>query len=140
MDGRGIVAALALGASAVQMGTAFLTCTESGAPEAYKRAVLTASEDSTSLTRAFSGRWARGIRNEFIEASERSGAVPLPFPWQNALTRDMRTAASRKNEPGFLSLWAGQGARLARRMSAAELMAALEREIGEIRAELASGH
>jgi nitronate monooxygenase len=140
MDGRGIVAALALGASAVQMGTAFLTCAESGAPEVYKQAVLNAPEDSTSLTRAFSGRWARGIRNEFMDASERSGAEPLPFPWQNALSRDMRAAAGRKNEPGFLSLWAGQGTRLARRMPAAELMAALEREIREIRADLTTGH
>src|SRR2546422_5276819 len=63
MDGRGVAAALALGASAVQMGTAFLTCDESGIPEVYKEAILTAREDATHLTRAFSGRPARGIIN-----------------------------------------------------------------------------
>jgi nitronate monooxygenase len=65
MDGRGIVAAAALGASGVQMGTAFLACPESGASEAYKAAVLAARDDATLLTRAFSGRMARGIANSF---------------------------------------------------------------------------
>ena len=66
MDGRGIAAALALGASAVQMGTAFLTCDEAGIPDAYKQAILGAREDGTRLTRAFSGRPARGIVNRFM--------------------------------------------------------------------------
>ncbi len=136
MDGRGIIAALALGAAAVQMGTAFLTSAESGAAEAYKRAVLEAADDGTSLTRAYSGRWARGIRTHYMEASERSGAVPLPYPWQNALTGPMRAAAARKGEGEYLSLWAGQGAPLARRSGAAELMAAFEREMHAAYAEL----
>ena len=66
MDGRGIAAALALGASAVQMGTAFLTCHEAGVPDAYKEAILRAREDQTRITRAFSGRPARGIVNRFM--------------------------------------------------------------------------
>jgi nitronate monooxygenase len=131
MDGRGIVAALALGASAVQMGTAFLTCDECGAPAAHKRAVLDAADDSTSLTRAFSGRWARGIRNRFMEASRRSGAEPLSYPWQNSLTTPMRAAAGKKGDPDYLSLWAGQGTRLARPMPAADLMRVLEYEMRE---------
>jgi nitronate monooxygenase len=131
MDGRGIVAAMALGASAAQMGTAFLTCDECGAPAAYKSAVLEAADDSTGLTRAFSGRWARGIRNRFMEASRRAGAEPLSYPWQNSLTTPMRAAASRKGEAGFLSLFAGQGTRMSRSMPAADLMQALEREIRE---------
>jgi len=138
MDGRGIVAAMALGASAVQMGTAFLTCHECGAAAAYKRAVLEAADDSTSLTRAFSGRWARGIRNRFMEASKRAGAEPLSYPWQNSLTGPMRAAASRKGETAFLSLFAGQGTRLARSMSAADLMQALEREIGDAITDVSS--
>src|SRR5215831_1024097 len=68
MDGRGIAAALALGAGAVQMGTAFLTCKEAGVPEAYKEAILNAREDQTRITRAFSGRPARGIVNRFMTA------------------------------------------------------------------------
>ena len=136
MDGRGIVAALALGASAVQMGTAFLTCAESGAPEVYKQAVLDAADDSTALTRAFSGRWARGIRNEFMEQSEQAESEPISFPWQNALTRDMRSTAAKTGEKELLSLWAGQGTRMARRMAASELMAALESEIHNTRISL----
>jgi nitronate monooxygenase len=139
MDGRGVVAALVLGASAVQMGTAFLVCAESGAAEAYKQAVLSATENSTSLTSIFSGRWARGIRNRFMEESERSHVEPLSFPWQNALTGPMRKAATKKGDAQYFSLWAGQGTRMARRMSVAELMSALEREIAEAKAPLASG-
>ena len=129
MDGRGIVAALALGASAVQMGTAFLTSDECGASAIYKQAVLDAADDVTALTRAFSGRWARGIRNRFMELSESSEA--LSYPWQNSLTGPMRAAAARKGDRNYVSLFAGQGAALARRMPAAALMAALEREMQE---------
>jgi nitronate monooxygenase len=136
MDGRGIVAALALGASAVQMGTAFLTCAESGAPEVYKQAVLEAADDSTELTRAFSGRWARGIRNDFMVQSQQSGSEPISFPWQNELTRVMRNAAAKRGDKELLSLWAGQGTRLARRMTVAQLMAALEAEIQQTRLAL----
>jgi nitronate monooxygenase len=127
MDGRGIAAALALGASAVQLGTAFLTCDEAGIPDAYKQAILAAREHETRLTRAFSGRPARGIVNRFMTEVER-GAPPeaiLPFPLQNALTRPLRTAAARQGRADFLSLWAGQGLRLARRLPAARLVAAL---------------
>jgi nitronate monooxygenase len=128
MDGRGIAAALALGASAVQMGTAFLTCDEAGIPEAYKAAILAAREDGTRLTRAFSGRPARGIVNRFMTEVERDAAAILPFPLQNALTRPLRAAAARQGRPEFLSLWAGQGVRMARRQSAARLIARLAGE------------
>jgi nitronate monooxygenase len=129
MDGRGIVAALALGASAVQMGTAFLTTRESGAAHCYKQAVVDASENSTTLTRAFSGRWARGIRNRFMQESEASNAEPLSFPWQNSLTTQMRKVAAQKGDTGLLSLWAGQGTRMARTIGAGELVHQLELEI-----------
>jgi nitronate monooxygenase len=130
MDGRGIAAALALGASGVQMGTAFLTSDEAGVPEAYKRAITEAREDETRLTRAFSGRPARGIVNRFLAEMETTGAQDhiLPFPYQNALTRPLRTAAAQRGRAEYLSLWAGQGPRLARRGSAAALVARLASE------------
>jgi nitronate monooxygenase len=126
MDGRGVLAALALGASAVQMGTAFLTCEEAGVPEAYKQALLSAREQETRITRAFSGRPARGIANRFMQ--EIGDDVP-PFPIQNQLTRPLRNAAVKAGRAEYLNLWAGQGVRMARRQSAAQLMAKIEVEL-----------
>ena len=138
MDGRGIVAALALGATAVQMGTVFLTSDEAGIPEAHKAAILSAREDQTRLTRAFSGRPARGIVNRFMEAVEDPGApdAVLPFPLQNALTRPLRTAAGKAGRAEFLSLWAGQGLRLAQRRPAGELVAELLHGTEAVRSRL----
>jgi nitronate monooxygenase len=140
MDGRGIAAALALGAAAAQMGTAFLTCDEAGVPEAHKAAILDAGEHETRVTRAFSGRPARGIVNRFMEAVEggdASGAV-LPFPLQNTLTGAVRTAAAKQGRAEFLPLWAGQGVRLARRQPAAALVERLAREAEAAIGRLAS--
>lgn len=140
MDGRGIVAALALGAAAVQMGTAFLTCHEAGIPEVYKQAIVAAREDETRITRAFSGRPARGILNRFmteIEFGYGDDAI-LPFPLQNSLTRPLRAAAAKLGRAEFLSLWAGQGVRLARRQSASELIARLANETESAAAGLAA--
>jgi nitronate monooxygenase len=132
MDGRGIAASLALGAEAVQMGTAFLTTDESGIPPSYKEAILAADETATRLTRAFSGRAARGIVNRFMEEFERQGAsANLGYPVQNALTRTLRTEAAKQNRSEFLSLWAGQGIRLARRERAGDLVRLLIRELDE---------
>lgn len=130
MDGRGIAAALALGAAAVQMGTAFLTCHEAGVPEVYKQAIVSAREHETRITRAFSGRPARGIVNRFmteIEFKHGDDAI-LPFPLQNLLTRPLRSAAAKLGRAEFLSLWAGQGVRLARRQSASDLVARLAKK------------
>jgi nitronate monooxygenase len=127
MDGRGVAATLVLGAAGAQLGTAFLTCEEAGVPAVYKEAILAAREDATRVTRAFSGRPARGIANRFMTEVDRVGAV-LPFPLQNALTRPLRTAAAKQNRAEFLSLWAGQGLRLARRQKAGELVARLAAE------------
>lgn len=130
MDGRGVAAALALGAVAVQLGTVFLTCDEAGVSDAHKQAILSAREDQTRLTRAFSGRPARGIVNRFMETVEAPGAADavLPFPMQNALTRPMRTAAGQQGRAECLSLWAGQGLRMAKRQPAAEIVQALLRD------------
>jgi nitronate monooxygenase len=129
MDGRGIAAALALGAAAVQLGTAFLTCAEAGIADAYKEAILHAAETDTRVTHAFSGRAARGIVNRFMREIDAAGAGAVAaFPLQNALTRPLRSAAARQGRAEFLSLWAGQGAPLARRQGAADLVARLEQE------------
>jgi nitronate monooxygenase len=130
MDGRGLAAALVLGASAVQMGTAFIACEESGASAVYRQAILHAKETDTTLTQAFSGRSARGIRNRFMAEVEDPDKPPavLPFPLQNALTRPLRTAGSKQGRPEFLSLWAGQGLRMAKWQSAADLVHAIARQ------------
>lgn len=129
MDARGIVAALALGASGVQMGTAFLTCYESGIPAAYKKILLHTNEDNTVLTRVFSGRYARGVRNRFIELMQEHQSDILDYPIQNAFTQPLRKAATKQDNADFLSLWAGQAAYLCKEMSAAELVVELDREV-----------
>ena len=137
MDGRGIAAALALGAAAASLGTAFLACPESGASRAYKDALLaraSGGDDPTALTRAFSGKAARGLRNRFLE--EMAEAPVLPYPAQNALTADLRREAARVGKPDLLSLWAGQGAPLARARPAAVLVRELAREADEALARL----
>jgi nitronate monooxygenase len=129
-DGRGVAAAMVLGASAVQMGTTFLTCDEAGAPDAYKTAIQQATETKTALTRAFSGRPARGIINRFMTEVEASQAI-LSFPQQNHLTRALRREAGRQGRAEFLSLWAGQALRLARREPVATCMQRLEHELDQ---------
>lgn len=130
MDGADIRAAMSTGAAGVQLGTAFLTCPESGIPECHKQAILTCAVDNSQLTTAFSGRAARGIRNRFLLAGESHPEAILPFPWQNSLTRPMRNAAAKAGKPEFLSLWAGQAANRARSLPAAQLVEALVREAG----------
>jgi nitronate monooxygenase len=131
MDGRDVAAALAAGASAAALGTAFLVSPESATSEAHKRAILAARSDTTVITRAFSGRPARGLSNEWINrVAAREDAI-LPYPLQNALTRPMRNAAGKQGEAGFLSLWAGTGVARARAMPAAELVRTLVAELEE---------
>jgi nitronate monooxygenase len=136
MDGRGWVAAEALGAAGVQLGTAFLAADECGTIPAYKDAVLAATDDGTTVTRAYSGRAARGLVTRFLTAVEERQGVILPYPLQNALTRPMRTAANRAGRAELLSLWAGQAARLARRAPAAEIVRWLVSEASRVRASL----
>src|SRR3984957_20525083 len=125
MDGRDIAAAMRLGAAAVQLGTAFLPCRESGAPAVYKRALLEAKRDATVITRAYSGRPARGIANTFIAMMAANEQEIRPFRQQNDLTRPMRNAAGRLGDACFISLWAGQGVARSRAMPAAELVRTL---------------
>lgn len=106
-------------------------------PVAYKQAILTAREHQTRLTRAFSGRPARGIVNRFLTEVDRASEAILPFPFQNALTRPLRNAAAKRGWAEFLSLWAGQGVSLARRQSAATLIARLASEADAVFGRLA---
>lgn len=129
MDGRGIAASLLLGAQAAQLGTAFLCCPESGIPALWKAAILAAGDDSTRLTRAFSGRYARGIVNDFMRRFAAEEQQVPDYPVQNALTADIRQAATRQERAEYLSLWAGQGAGMARALPAAELVRVLMDEL-----------
>lgn len=128
MDGGAISEMLDAGAAAAQLGTAFLVCDESGAPQAYKKALLAAKEDTTVITRAYSGRPARGLRNSFIDMTE--GVPILPFRQQNDLTRPMRNESGKQGLPDYISLWAGRNVARVRAMPAAELMETLVGEIG----------
>ncbi|MCW7538343.1 nitronate monooxygenase [Aquabacterium sp. A7-Y] len=122
-DPRGVRAAQALGASAAAVGTAFLLADECPISAAYKAALSEAADSDTALTRAFSGRWARGIENRFMREM---APLALPdFPIPNALTRPLRQAAGKAGAAQFLSLWAGQAVPLARPMPAAQLVATL---------------
>jgi len=134
MDGRGFAAALALGASAVSLGTAFLRCPEAGTSGPYRAALREARDDSTVITRAFSGRAARGLANRFTR--EMSGEPLAPFPVQNALTREIRAAAVKGGDSGLLSLWAGQGAPMLREEPAREIVARIVREAEAVIARL----
>jgi nitronate monooxygenase len=98
----------------VQMGTAFLTCVESGAHQVHKEAILHANDDHTILTRSFSGKWARGIKNKFILDMQRHERFLPDFPVQNTLTQEIRKTASAQNNQDYLSLWSGQSPRLAK--------------------------
>lgn len=126
MDGAGIAAALALGAQAAQLGTAFIPCNESGAAPIYKQSLLAAREDDTRITEKFSGKPARGLANRFMK--EMASAPQLPFPAQGGLTGKLRAASGKAGKPDFVAMWAGQAAPLARTMAAAELIRALEEE------------
>ena len=128
MDGSGIAASLALGAGAAQLGTAFIPCRESGAPEVHKQAILRAREDDTRITEKFSGRAARGIANRFLREAESKRFPRIAFPAQNSLTGRLRAASAKAGNPDFYALWAGQAAGLARALPAAELIAQLEQE------------
>jgi len=129
MDGSDIKAALALGAAAVQMGTAFLITDESGIHPAYKQRLIEAEGQPTRLTRSFSGRYARGIENRFMRQMAPLETQVPPYPVQNALTGSIRAAAASSNDTELMSLWAGTGVARARPMPAEQLIALLASEL-----------
>jgi nitronate monooxygenase len=122
MDGRGVAAALALGASAVQMGTAFLLADEAVDGPVWQARIREVPDDATRLTRAFSGRYARGIENRFMrEMRAAEGDIPA-YPVQNRLTQPLRAAAAKAGNPEMMSLWAGQAVTLATPGKSADLV------------------
>ena len=122
MDGRGVAAALALGAVAAQMGTAFLLSDQTGISGAWRGALEGAGDDPTRLTRALTGRYARGIENRYMAAMRPvEGEVPA-YPVQNRLTQPLRAAGAKAGDTDVLSLWAGQAVKLAGPGDAGELV------------------
>ncbi len=111
-DARGIVAAFALGASGVQMGTVFLTCEESGASPNHRKALLSNQAGTTALTRGFTGRLARGIKNQLMDEMNKKDTPILPYPLQRALVRYLSIPAEEAGRRDLLPLWAGQSASL----------------------------
>jgi len=122
MTSSGVASALAAGAVAAQCGTAFLRCPESGASAAHKAALADPSFDRTEITRAFSGRAARGLVNGFMRAH---ADAPAAYPEINNATRPLRAAAARTGDAQRMSLWAGTGYRLASDRPAAEVIESL---------------
>lgn len=117
-DARGIVAAFALGASGVQLGTAYLLCPEANVSPVYRRALERAGEKETALTNLFSGRPARGIVNRFLEeAGPMSDAAPA-FPYAATLVAPLRAASEGAGSEDYMQMWAGQAAGLAKAMPA----------------------
>jgi len=131
-DGRGVAAALALGAQAVQIGTAFLGCDESGAPSIHRDMLFQSDAKDTHLTRVFSGRLLRAIPNRFMEEMEDYAKDLPPYPIQNWFSGSLRKAAIEQGRGDFLSLQAGQGARLLKERTAKDLMEKLVRETSDV--------
>ena len=129
MDGRGVLSSLILGAQSVQMGTAFLTCIESRANELHKQRILNSSEDQAVITSAFSGKPARGIKNEFMINMQAYEHVLPPYPIQNMLTQDIRAQAAVQKNPEYMSLWCGQNPRLSKHIHAGELMKSIVKQV-----------
>lgn len=134
MRGGQIAAVLAAGASAAQLGTAFLACPESGAHAEHKRALTDPLFARTELTRAFSGRPARGLVNRFVR--EHGRYAPAAYPQVHYLTAGLRKAAAKAGDPQGMALWAGQGHRLARTLPAAQLVEVLHAELSAARTAL----
>jgi nitronate monooxygenase len=132
MDGAGIAAVLRLGASAAQLGTAFIGCPESDADAGYRTALASDAANHTIMTRAISGRPARCLRNGFTELGRDVAASRVPaYPIAYDAGKALNAAAKAAGETGFGAQWAGQGAPLARSLPAAELVGRLRRELTE---------
>ena len=122
-DARGIAAAIALGASAVQIGSGFMRCPEAKLPSAWADAMAKAKPEDTVLTRAFSGRTGRSLRTDYVQAANAVGAPqPAPYPVQRGLTAAMREAAVKANDVQRMQAWAGQSSYLAQAIPAGELL------------------
>lgn len=129
MNGRDVAAVLTAGAVAAQLGTAFLRCPESGASPVHKNALVDSRYQKTDVTRAFSGRRARGLVNAFLTTY--SNEAPAAYPHIHHMTKTMRKVAGQKNNPELMALWAGQGHTLAKELPVTEIMKELVVELYE---------
>jgi nitronate monooxygenase len=131
-DARGVVAALALGAEAVQMGTAFLACEESGASLLHRQALRGKKAGHTALTKGFTGRLARGIHNRLLQELNLDGTAILPYPLQRSLVRNLAIPAEAAGRSDLLPLWAGQSANLSTCTDVLAFLTSLVEEVSEI--------
>src|SRR5882724_4046686 len=131
-DARGVIAALALGGEAVQMGTTFLPCEESGASRLHREALMQRKAEFTGLTKAFTGRLARGIQNRLMSELEQERAEILPYPLQRILVRNLSIAAEAAGRADLMPLWAGQSANLSTCTEVSVFLNSLVEEVSEI--------
>jgi nitronate monooxygenase len=130
-DARGVVAAFALGAEAVQVGTVFLACNDSGASEVHRNALLSGKAAVTGLTRGFTGRLARAIKNELMDELNATHAQILPYPLQRHLIRSLSIAAENAQEESLLPMWSGQSAALIKSTDVESVMDSLLKDISK---------
>lgn len=136
-DGRGLVAALALGAQGVLLGTRFVATRESMAPEFYKKSLLEREADATMVTDAFTGQWARALRNTFAVEYRAAAAPTLPSLLQSAAAQDVFTAAARRQDGEHFPMYAGQSVGLVHNVpGAGEVVETIIREARDVMAEL----
>ena len=136
-DGRGLVAALALGAQGVLLGTRFVATRESMAPEFYKKCVLEREADATMITDAFTGQWARALRNTFATEYRASGAPTLPSLLQSVVAADVFAAAAKHQDGEHFPMFCGQSVGLVHNLpGAAEVVEAIVREARDVLADL----
>ena len=128
-DARGVLAALALGADGVQMGTAFLVSESSGASRLHREALRGPGAGYTGLTRGFTGRMARGIHNQIMDELNRAGTPVLPYPLQRGLMRNLSVTAEAAGQPELMQLWAGQAAPLSTNPDATAFLRGLVEEV-----------
>ncbi|HET9377836.1 MAG TPA: nitronate monooxygenase [Chthoniobacterales bacterium] len=131
-DARGVIAALALGAEGVQMGTVFLACEESGARVLHRQALREKKAGHTALTKGFTGRLARGIHNRLLHELNQEGTPVLPYPLQRSLVRQLAIPAEAAGRSDLLPLWAGQSANLSTCTDVLAFLTSLVEEVSEI--------
>ena len=131
-DARGVIAAMALGAEAVQMGTVFLTSEGSGSSRLHRKTLLERKAGYTALTKGFTGRLARGIHNRLMDELNREGTEILPYPLQRGLVRNLSIAAEAAGRSDLLPMWAGQSANLPPCTDVSEFLNSLIEEVSEI--------
>ena len=135
-DARGVVAALVLGAEAVQMGTVFLACEESGASPLHRQVLRGKKAGHTALTKGFTGKLARGIHNRLLEELNQAGTPILPYPLQRRLIRNLAVPAEAAGRSDLLPLWAGQSANLCTCTDVLAFLTSLVEDVSEFAAPL----